>query len=143
MEIRGVISLETTIGVGSNAKTITMKFTVINTRTSYNIILGHLALNRLRAISSIAHLYMKYPVGGQVHFLDLDPRLDQEDIRPQPREDLKDVQIGLGPRPIIRQNLGDPLMCDESQLFDARKTTKNELINVKVEEQLIRVLTKN
>ncbi|RDY00625.1 hypothetical protein CR513_16163, partial [Mucuna pruriens] len=32
---------------------------------------------------------------AQVHFLDLDPRLDQEDIRPHLGEDLKEVQIGL------------------------------------------------
>ncbi|RDX65770.1 hypothetical protein CR513_55544, partial [Mucuna pruriens] len=114
IEIRGVIHLETTFEVGPSTRTITIKFMVINARTSYNIILGHPTLNKLRAIVSTACLCMKDPVEDKVgvkqadqqvanlrvrdnkrgwkaevverrawvHFLDLDPCLDQEDIRP-------------------------------------------------------------
>ncbi|RDY02399.1 hypothetical protein CR513_14147, partial [Mucuna pruriens] len=147
---------ETTFRVGPNAKTIIVKFTIINARTSYNIILGWSVLNRLHIIVSTTHLCMKYLIGSrvgvvetdqhmarrcyearlkvrgskgrwkaeivgtwtQVHFLDLDPCLDQKDIRSQLGTDLKEVQICL-------------------------KTKVGRSLDVKVEEQLIRVLTEN
>ncbi|RDY09235.1 hypothetical protein CR513_06415, partial [Mucuna pruriens] len=49
IKIHRVISLETTFGVGLSTKTIIVKFAIINTQTSYNIILGRPTLNRLRA----------------------------------------------------------------------------------------------
>ncbi|RDX73036.1 hypothetical protein CR513_47408, partial [Mucuna pruriens] len=111
---------------------------IINAQTSHNIIMGCLALNRLHVIVSTAHLRMKYPISDQVSIVQVnqqvarwcyedslhirdsrrDPRLDQEDIRPSPGKDLKEVQIVY-------------LMRIE--------TTKNTLIK----EQLIQILTKN
>jgi len=43
-------------------KTMTIKYIVVDARSSYNIILGRPALNGLGAVTSIAHLCMKYPL---------------------------------------------------------------------------------
>ncbi|RDX73871.1 hypothetical protein CR513_46453, partial [Mucuna pruriens] len=56
--------LRTTFGTGRDAKMVLVKYMVINARTSYNIILGRLALNRLRVMVSTPNLCMKYPVEG-------------------------------------------------------------------------------
>ncbi|RDY01175.1 hypothetical protein CR513_15538, partial [Mucuna pruriens] len=39
VEIRGIIELENTFGMGSNAKTIPITFTIVNAWASYNVIL--------------------------------------------------------------------------------------------------------
>jgi len=62
MEIIGYVDLHTTFGEGENAKTIAIKYIVVDARSSYNIILGRLALNGLGAVTSTAHLCMKYPL---------------------------------------------------------------------------------
>ncbi|RDX58563.1 hypothetical protein CR513_62113, partial [Mucuna pruriens] len=65
VEIRGTIDLQTTFGPRLDTKSIPIKLTVVNAWTSYNIILGHLALNRLREIMSMPHLCMKYPMDSR------------------------------------------------------------------------------
>ncbi|RDX77451.1 hypothetical protein CR513_42424, partial [Mucuna pruriens] len=40
VEIRGTVDLQTTFSIGRDTKTILIKFTVVNTWASYNIILG-------------------------------------------------------------------------------------------------------
>ncbi|RDX69607.1 hypothetical protein CR513_51254, partial [Mucuna pruriens] len=124
-EIRGVINLQTTIGTGSAVRAERIKFTMVNAPTSYNVILGRPALNRFKTIVSTIHLCMKYPMGrsvgrvakrcydvstqvidGQwracseaeeigVHFLEMDPRFEQEGACQCPGEDLKEIQVGL------------------------------------------------
>ena len=61
-EIIGYVDLRTTFGEGENAKTIVIKYIVVDARSSYNIILGRPTLNGLRAVTSTAHLCMKYPL---------------------------------------------------------------------------------
>ncbi|RDX80121.1 hypothetical protein CR513_39374, partial [Mucuna pruriens] len=57
---------ETTFEVGPTTKKINVKFTIINAQTSYNIILGRPALNKLCIMVSMTHLCMKYLVGNEV-----------------------------------------------------------------------------
>ncbi|RDY10107.1 hypothetical protein CR513_05438, partial [Mucuna pruriens] len=45
VEIRGVINLETMVGTSSTEKATNIRFIVVNAPTSYNVILGKLALN--------------------------------------------------------------------------------------------------
>ncbi|RDX96385.1 hypothetical protein CR513_20967, partial [Mucuna pruriens] len=66
VEIHGVINLEIILGTCSTMKMVKMRFTVVNILTSYNVILGRSALNRLRAIVSTTHLCMKYLVDNLV-----------------------------------------------------------------------------
>ncbi|RDX83674.1 Retrovirus-related Pol polyprotein from transposon opus, partial [Mucuna pruriens] len=92
VEIRGCIKIKTTFGMGRDAKTILIKYIVVIVRTSYNVILGQLTLNKLYAIVSIPHLCMKYPVDGRVGTI-----RGAEDQRSGPAKDLKEIQIGGDP----------------------------------------------
>ncbi|RDX92034.1 hypothetical protein CR513_25895, partial [Mucuna pruriens] len=58
--IKGTVELDTIFEEGSNAKMISVLYTVIEAEASYNIIMGRPALNRLRAVVSTYHLCMKY-----------------------------------------------------------------------------------
>ncbi|RDX61810.1 Retrovirus-related Pol polyprotein, partial [Mucuna pruriens] len=119
--IKGTVEIETIFGEGNNAKMILVVYTVIEAESSYNIIMGRPALNRLKAIVSTYHLCMKYPTNGGVGAiwadssmakrcyqdnlrvgqrrsavnalsLELDPRCHEEQERPHPMEKLKEVQ---------------------------------------------------
>ncbi|RDX69355.1 hypothetical protein CR513_51539, partial [Mucuna pruriens] len=59
--IKGIVELDNIFGEGGNEKMILVLYTVIEAETSYNIIMGRPALNRLKAIVSTYHLCMKYP----------------------------------------------------------------------------------
>ncbi|RDX64523.1 hypothetical protein CR513_56914, partial [Mucuna pruriens] len=78
VQIRGIINLEVILGTESTRKVVKITFTMVNSPTSYNVILGRLALNRLPPSR-------------------VSPRFDREDTRPQPDEDLKEIQVGLEP----------------------------------------------
>ncbi|RDY06336.1 hypothetical protein CR513_09688, partial [Mucuna pruriens] len=54
--VKGTIELETTIGDKSGVRTIPALYMVVDTKASYNIIMGRLELNMLRAVVSTYHL---------------------------------------------------------------------------------------
>jgi len=54
--------LKTIFGTGANVKTIRVKYLVINTPNSYNIIIGHPTFNLLGDFLSTRFLVMKYPL---------------------------------------------------------------------------------
>ncbi|RDX91198.1 hypothetical protein CR513_26838, partial [Mucuna pruriens] len=107
-----------TFGEGRNARRISVVYIVIEAEAFYNIIMGRLALNRLKVVVSKYHLCMKYPTAGGVGAiwadasvtknlrvgqrkaavntlsLELDPRCHEERERPLPMEKLKEVQVG-------------------------------------------------
>ncbi|RDX72930.1 Retrovirus-related Pol polyprotein from transposon opus, partial [Mucuna pruriens] len=60
------------LGTGSTRKAVKMTFTMVNSPTSYNVILGWPDLNRLRAIVSTTHLCMKYLVDNLVSVIRVD-----------------------------------------------------------------------
>ncbi|RDX68581.1 hypothetical protein CR513_52404, partial [Mucuna pruriens] len=66
VEIRGMIEIKMVFGVGANARSIPVAHIVVNAWASYNIIIEHPVLNKLRAVVSTLHLCMKYPVGRDV-----------------------------------------------------------------------------
>jgi len=61
VDTKGYIDLPTTFGRGNATKTITIKYLVVDTRTSYNALVGRSSLNKLGAIVSTPHLAMKFP----------------------------------------------------------------------------------
>ncbi|XP_068479118.1 uncharacterized protein [Phaseolus vulgaris] len=61
VDTKGYIDLPTTFGRGNATKTITIRYLVVDTRTSYNALLGRSLLNKLGAIVSTPHLAMKFP----------------------------------------------------------------------------------
>lgn len=63
--IRGYVELRTTFGDGRHAKTLQVRYMVINAHTSYNMIIGRLTLICLGAVVSTLYLTMKYPLDGR------------------------------------------------------------------------------
>jgi len=67
VEVRGHLVLRTTFTDGVASRTENIRYLVVNTPSAYNILLGRLALNRLRAVASMRHMKMKLPdLGGTV-----------------------------------------------------------------------------
>jgi len=62
VHVRGYIALRTTFGYGSQAKTIRIRYLVVNAPNSYNIIIGRPAFNLLGGFLSTKFLVMKYPL---------------------------------------------------------------------------------
>jgi len=61
VQVRGYLEARMKFGEERNAKTITIRNMVVNTPSSYNILLGRPAINKLGTIVSSVHLKMKYP----------------------------------------------------------------------------------
>ncbi|XP_073024225.1 uncharacterized protein [Primulina eburnea] len=62
----GEIILPLTLGSHDLKKTVMTSFTVVDSPSSYNIILGRPAMNELRAVASTFHQKIKFPVGARV-----------------------------------------------------------------------------
>ena len=57
------MSLLTTFGNEANAKTVWVRYLIVNAASPYNIIIGMPSLNTLEASLSTLYLTMKYPMG--------------------------------------------------------------------------------
>ncbi|XP_075483818.1 uncharacterized protein LOC142523976 [Primulina tabacum] len=62
----GEIMLPLTLGSHDLKRTVMTSFTVVDSPSSYNIILGRPAMNELRAVASTYHQKIKFPVGARV-----------------------------------------------------------------------------
>ncbi|XP_073298298.1 uncharacterized protein [Primulina huaijiensis] len=62
----GEIVLPLTLGSQNLKKTMMTTFTVVDSPSSYNIILGRPAMNELKAVASTYHQKIKFPVGSKV-----------------------------------------------------------------------------
>jgi len=62
VHVRGYITLKTIFGTGKQAKTIKIRYLVVNAPNSYNIVIGRPSFNRLGALLSTKFLVMKYPL---------------------------------------------------------------------------------
>ncbi|XP_075507621.1 uncharacterized protein LOC142544461 [Primulina tabacum] len=62
----GEIMLPLTLGSQDLKRTVMTSFTVVDSPSSYNIILGRPAMNELRAVASTYHKKIKFPVGARV-----------------------------------------------------------------------------
>jgi len=73
------IELYTTFGLDKASKTLKIKYLVIDTNTSYNILLGRSSLNKLGAIVSTPHLAMKFPsLSGDILTIHVDQKIARE-----------------------------------------------------------------
>ncbi|XP_073017726.1 uncharacterized protein [Primulina eburnea] len=64
--LEGEIVLPLTLGSQDLKKTVMTSFTVADSPSSYNIILGRPTMNELRAVASTYHKKIKFPVGSQI-----------------------------------------------------------------------------
>jgi len=60
VEIRGHIELRTNFSDGTSARTINIKYIVVNVVSPYNFLLGRPSLNRLGAVASTRHMKIKF-----------------------------------------------------------------------------------
>ena len=75
VDTKGYIDLFTTFGDDSLRKTIIVRYLLVNTNTSYNILLGRPSINRLKVIVSTPHLAMKFPsVNGDIVMVHVDQK---------------------------------------------------------------------
>ena len=78
VEVRGYLELRTTFTDGTSSRTESIQYSVVNANSAYNILLGRLALNRLRVVASTRHMKMKLPnLSGKVIVI----KSDQEEPR--------------------------------------------------------------
>jgi len=61
VEVIGYADLKTTFRDDSAAKTIMVRYIVVNAPSSYNLLLGRPSTNKLGAVVSTTHLKMKFP----------------------------------------------------------------------------------
>jgi len=67
VEVQGYLELRTTLTDGSTSRTENIRYLVVNAHSTYNVLLGRPALNRLRAVASTRHMKMKLPdLSGKV-----------------------------------------------------------------------------
>jgi len=61
VEVRGHVELMTTFSDGTLARTINIRYIVVNVASAYNLLLGKPSLNRLGAVASMRHMKIKLP----------------------------------------------------------------------------------
>lgn len=77
--MKGYLDLDTIFGDGECAKTLRVRYLVLQVVASYNVIIRRNTLNRLCAIISTAHLAVKYPLdNGKVGRIKVDQRRARE-----------------------------------------------------------------
>lgn len=70
MKVKGYITLKTIFGGRESARMINLRYLIIDTHSSYNMIIGLSAFNQLGASLSILYICMKYPLSdGRVGFI--------------------------------------------------------------------------
>jgi len=61
VEVCEHIELRTTFTDGTTSRTLNIRYLVVNAPSTYNILLGRLALNRIGVVASTRHMKMKLP----------------------------------------------------------------------------------
>jgi len=61
VEVKGHVEFRTTFSYGTSSRTISIRYLVVNATSSYNMLLGRPALNKLGAVASTRHINMKLP----------------------------------------------------------------------------------
>jgi len=61
VDVRGHVELRTTFTDDTTSRTINIRYLVVKAPSTYNILLGRPALNRIGAVASTRHIKMKLP----------------------------------------------------------------------------------
>jgi len=79
VQVWGYITLKTTFGACGHAKAIRVKYLVVNSPNSYNIIIGRPTFNILGTFLSTKFLIMEYPLDNrQIGIIRLDQKIARE-----------------------------------------------------------------
>ncbi|XP_024630277.1 uncharacterized protein [Medicago truncatula] len=116
VHVRGYITLKTIFGSGDQQKSIKIRYLVINSPSSYNVIIGRPSINLLDAFVSTKHLLMKYPLddgrGGTLHG---DQKVAREcyhaslKLKVKRSEELEVKVVDLDPREEYQQERIEPI----------------------------------
>ncbi|XP_072052087.1 uncharacterized protein [Arachis hypogaea] len=71
----GYIPLHTTFGKGTQSRTLSIDYIVVNVSSTYNAFIGRTTLNKLAAVVSTPHLCMKFPTPEGIAIVKGDQKL--------------------------------------------------------------------
>jgi hypothetical protein len=131
VEVMGYTTLLTTFGEEENAKTIKVRYLVVETPfTSYNIIIGRPAINALEAVISTLYLSIKYPLdNGKVGTVKGDQALArrcyESSLKIKHRQ-IKESAISCQDNNSEGVNMISPLDLDPREDFQERRVSPIE-----------------
>ncbi|XP_015955561.1 uncharacterized protein LOC107479958 [Arachis duranensis] len=140
----GYLSLHTTYGKRTRSRTLSIEYIVVDVSSAYNTLIGRTTLNQLTVVVSTPHLCMKFPTpegiatikgaqklarhcyneslnlkdnpgGKETNTIKLERIRAREELRPQPKGETKEVQIGDAQDKVT--NIGATLKGDLKELL--------------------------
>ncbi|KAL2247804.1 UNVERIFIED_CONTAM: Retrovirus-related Pol polyprotein from transposon [Sesamum indicum] len=105
----GTIELPVSMGEEPKRKTLMVKFLVVDTPFTYNVILGRPGLNSFRAVISTYHMKMKFPTEYGIGEVSCDQKEARKcynlSIKGEPRSKKQKVREDAEPRPYEAEHL--------------------------------------
>ncbi|KAL2226765.1 UNVERIFIED_CONTAM: hypothetical protein Sindi_2035200 [Sesamum indicum] len=126
----GTIELPVSMGEEPKRKTLMVKFLVVDTPFTYNVILGRPGLNSFRAVISTYHMKMKFPTEYGIGEVSCDQKEARKCynllIKGEPRSKKQKVREDAEPRPYEAEHLKPSEEYKAIQLAteDPSKTTR-------------------
>ncbi|XP_027905968.1 uncharacterized protein LOC114165580 [Vigna unguiculata] len=158
VEVRGHVDLRTTFSDENAAKTIVIRYLVVNAPSSYNLLLGRPSLNKLGAVISTSHMKMKFPTEGKIVTMKVDQEIARKcyenslrtrrtyalaQTTPTPINN-ETEQVELDPRAAEERRGPKPVGdLKEIEISSGRKVKIGSDLDPKVETELCQVLRSN
>ena len=127
---KDTLILPTTFGRGNATKTITIRYLVVDTRTSYNALLGRSSLNKLGAIVSTPNLAMKFPTErGDITTIYVDQKAAKECYATELKmvQESKVATGSMEARNMVAMVDLDPRMNDDERIKPREEITSVQL----------------
>jgi len=152
--LKGYVDLRTTFRDKEDAKTIFIRYIVVNAPSSYNLLLGRPSLNKLKAVVSTVHLKMKFPSDeGKVLTLAVNQETarkcyeDSLRLRRKVAYSVSTTEVvpdpELDPRLVHPERRPQPVGEVKEVLIEGKKLRIGGDLSLEQEQQLIQVLKKN
>jgi len=155
VEVKGYVDLRTTFRDKEDAKTIFIRYIVVNAPSSYNLLLGRPSINKLGAMISTVHLKMKFPTDDGKVLLTLS--VNQEVARKCYEDSLRSkrkvaysvstmevvVDPELDTRLVHSERRPQPVGEIKEVLIEGKKLRIGGDLSLEQEQQLVQVLKKN
>ncbi|RDX96450.1 hypothetical protein CR513_20886, partial [Mucuna pruriens] len=151
--IKGIVELETTFKDRGGTRTIPVLYMVVDAEASYNIIIGRPTLNKLEAVVSTHHLYMKFPAGRTVATVWVNVTVARKCYEDSLRVEstIKELRVNaldfdLDPRHFSTEERPHPMGdLKEVQIgpSDTQKTKIGKALELEEEDRLVQTLRRN
>jgi len=154
VEVKGYVDLRTTFRHKKDAKTIFIRYIVVNAPSSYNLLLGRPSINKLGAVISTIHLKMKFPTDdGKVLTLSVNQEVARKCYEDSLRSRRKvaysvsttEVVIDpkLDPRLVHSERRPQPVGEIKEIFIEGKKLRIEGDLSLEQEQQLLQVLKNN